>query len=119
MKDDDDDNIAVTFEYVPIDEYVVPSSFSLGKVENIKVTYTLMNGCYRFDDIHYENDEEGMIIAVKARVQLGVACTESITKGDYTLPIEIKEQKNYILKFWKGTDVNGENIFEKVSVPVN
>jgi hypothetical protein len=33
--------------------------------------------------------------------------------------VRASQEEDYIFKFWKGKDTNGENIFEEVIVPVN
>ena len=38
---------------------------------------------------------------------------------EYDLLVTAKQEEGYLFKFWKGTDNNGENIFEEVVVPVN
>ena len=108
-----------TFEYLAIDDYEVPTSFTFGEIDTIKVKYSLPNGCYSFDQIYYETRDTTRIIAVTALVALDKACTQAITQEEHEFTIRASQTEDYILKFFKGIDRNGENIFEEVIVPVN
>lgn len=114
-----DNEINFTYEFLPIDEYTTPDSFTFGEKDTIKVKYTLKNGCYSFDNIHYEYQDTARIVAVKAFIKLDEACAEVITQNEYKFIVTPNQQQDYVFKFYKGLDANGENIFEEVVVPVN
>ena len=111
----------VNFDYalLPIDEYTVPTSFTFGEKDTIKVKYSFPNGCYSFDNVYYEYLDTTRIVAIRALVSLEENCTLAIIEGNYDLIVTATQEEDYVFKFWKGTDSNGDNIFEEVIVPVN
>lgn len=115
----DNDRLRYDFEFLPIDEFMAPSSFTFGEKDTIKLKYTLKNGCYDFDGIYYEYADTTRIVAVRALISLDEACTLAISQNEYDLVVEATQEEDYVFKFFKGKDNNGENIFEEVVVPVN
>lgn len=115
----DNNRINYNYEFLPIDEFVAPTSFTFGEKDTIKLKYSLKNGCYYFDDIHYEYKDTTRIVAVRAIVDLDDVCTQAILQNDYNLIVTASQEEDYVFKFYKGKDNNGENIFEEVVVPVN
>lgn len=114
-----DKQVRYNYELLPIDEFTTPDSFTLGQKDTIKLKYTLKNGCYNFDGIYYEYLDTTRIIAARATVFLDQVCTESIIQNEYNLIVNANQEEDYVFKFYKGKDNNGENIFEEVVVPVN
>tara|TARA_R110002050_G_scaffold342_2_gene2215 strand:- start:1076 stop:1480 length:405 start_codon:yes stop_codon:yes gene_type:complete len=114
-----DDQVNYGYEILPIDEYTVPASFTFGEKDTVKVKYTLLNGCYNFDNIYYEYQDTARIVAVRAIVYVDENCTEMVTQKEYELIVTATQREDYLFKFYKGVDANGENIFEEVVVPVN
>lgn len=107
------------YEYLPIDEAITPDSFTFGEVDTVYVKYSLPNFCYSFDRIYYETQDTTRIIAVTSLVDLDGDCEETVVQEEYKIPIKATQQEDYVLKFFKGVDSNGENIFDEVIVPVN
>lgn len=119
---DDSESLAtdVVFELIPIDEYIVPNSFTFGEKETIKLKYSLPNGCYYFDNIYEEQQANGNVIAIRAVIDYSSSiCTTAIIQEEYDYEINIDQTEDYIFKFYKGTDTNGNIILEEVVVPVN
>lgn len=115
----DDHRINYNYELLPIDSYTTPASFTYGEKDTIKVKYSLKNGCYGFDGIHYEYHDTVRVVAVRAFVALDEVCTQAIIQNEYNLIVTATQEEDYVFKFYKGKDDNGENIFEEVIVPVN
>jgi hypothetical protein len=115
----DNDRVNLAFELLPIDEYTTPESFTFGQKDTIKIKYSLKNGCYYFDNIYYEYQDTTRIVAVRSIIDLDSNCTEAITQYDYDLVVTVAQEEDYVFKFYKGTDTNGDSIFEEVVVPVN
>jgi len=115
----DTDRVNLAYELLPIDEYTVPESFTFGEQDTINIKYSLKNGCYYFDNIYYEYQDTTRIVAVRAVVELDSNCTQAITQYDYDLVVTATQEKDYLFKFYKGQDANGDSIFEEVVVPVN
>jgi hypothetical protein len=115
----DDDGPKYNYELLPIDEAITPESFTFGETHDITIKYSLPNGCYQFNGLYYEYQDTTRVVAVNSRVRLDVACTEEIRQEEYTFPVNVNQEEDYVFKFWKGVDNDGENIFEEVVVPVN
>ena len=115
----DNDRVNLAFELLPIDEYTTPESFTFGQKDTIKIKYSLKNGCYYFDNIYYEYQDTTRIVAVRSIIDLDSNCTEAITQYDYDLVVTVAQEEDYVFKFYKGTDTNGDSIFEEVVVLVN
>lgn len=107
------------YEYLSIDEAIVPASFTFGEIDTITVKYTLPNGCYSYDRIYYQSKDTVRTVAVSALVELDEACTEELIQEEKKFAVKASQTKDYVFKFFKGTDSNGDNIFEEVIVPVN
>mgnify|MGYP003664315543 CR=1 FL=1 len=58
-------------------------------------------------------------MAVRALVVLDENCPEIITQKEHEIIVTATQKEDYVFKFYKGVDANGENIFEEVVVPVN
>ena len=119
LNNNNDDALNYNFELLPIDEYTTPASFTFGEIDTIKVKYSLKNGCYSFNNIYYEYKDTTRIVAVRSLVSLDQNCTLAIIQEEHKFAIRANQREDYLFKFWKGTDSNGENIFEEVVVPVN
>jgi nitrate/TMAO reductase-like tetraheme cytochrome c subunit len=109
----------LTHELLPIDEAIVPASFIFGQKDTIAIKYTLKNSCYHFDNLYYEYQDTARVVAVSAFVSLEDACAEIISQKEYKFAVNVTQQEDYVFKFWKGTDSNGENIFEEIIVSVD
>ena len=119
----DDDSLNspnIDFELLPIDEYIVPEQFTFGKKDTIKIKYTLNSGCYFFDGIHKETQEDGSIIlAVRSVIDYGATCTQEVTQYDYNYIITEDQTEDYVFKFYKGISTASNTVFDEVVVPVN
>jgi len=108
-----------TFEILTIDEYDVPDSFTVGEVDTVAVKYTLPNNCYSFENLYYEVQDTTRIVAVNSFVRLEENCSDVEVQEEYKFPIFVSQREDYVFKFYKGKDSNGEDIFDEVVVPVN
>ena len=118
-QNNDNSALNYTFEYIPIDSAITPTSLTLGEIDTISVKYSLPNSCYSFDRMYYEYKDSTRIVAVTALVKLDETCTQAIVQEEHKFTIRASQEQDYIFKFYKGKDSNGENIFEEVVVPVN
>ena len=108
-----------TFEILPIDEAIVPASFTFGEQDTIAIKYSLRSSCYSFDNLYYEYQDTTRIVAVRAYVSLDEACALVLTQKEYKFAVNVSQEEDYVFKFWKGTDDTGENIFEEIIVSVD
>ncbi|AUC21703.1 MULTISPECIES: hypothetical protein [Polaribacter] len=107
------------FEFMPIDEAITPESFTYGESDTITIKYSFPNDCYSFEQIYYETKDSTRTVAVTAMVLLDEECTEETVQEEKKFVVTASQTEDYIFKFFKGTDSEGENIFEEVIVPVN
>ena len=103
---------------LPIDEAETPEKFILNTIDTVKVKYTLPNACFSFYGLYYERKENERIIAIRALENLDEACASQVIERELDIPIEIVQQEDYVFKFWKGKDSDGNDIFDEVTVPV-
>ncbi|WP_299666925.1 hypothetical protein [uncultured Polaribacter sp.] len=114
-----DDTPNFTYGFVAIDEATTPTSFTYGEKDTIYLKYTLPNSCYHFNDVYYEYEDTTRIVAVRAFIDLDVECIEEEIEKEYELIVNVTQEEDYLFKFYKGKDIDGENIFEEVVIPVN
>ncbi|QOD62488.1 hypothetical protein H9I45_11250 [Polaribacter haliotis] len=114
-----DDTPNYTFEYVAIDEAITPASFTFGEKDTIFLKYTFKNACYNFDNVYYEYQDTARVVAIKAFVDLDATCTDVAIEKEHKFIVTATQRQDYLFKFFKGKDSDGENIFEEIVVPVN
>lgn len=115
----DDNNPNFSIATLAIKEAIVPEAFEFGQVYNITVFYDLPDDCHSFYDLFYQYDGSSRIVAINSIVRNDISCAEVITEKEFTFAVEASQQEDYTFKFWKGTDSNGNDIFDEVIVPVN
>ncbi|QTE21579.1 hypothetical protein [Polaribacter cellanae] len=107
------------YEIVAIDEAKTPESFTFGKRDTITLKYTFKNTCYNFDNVYYEYQDTVRVVAIRAFVDLDATCTDAAIEKEHKFIVTATQKEDYLFKFFKGKDSNGENIFEEIVVPVN
>ncbi|RKF05113.1 hypothetical protein C8N26_0514 [Tenacibaculum lutimaris] len=115
----DDDGPNFRYEFLKIDSAETPESFTFGEVDTIKIKYTLPNSCYAFDGLYYQKVDTTRIVAGTAIVNLDGACTEELREEEYAFTVEATQVEDYVFKFWKGKNEEGEDVYEEVVIPVN
>ena len=115
----DDNTTDFEIETLTIKEAIVPSEFNFGSNHNITIIYDLPSGCHSFYELFYQYEDTARIVAVNSLVNENIACTDALIEQEFTFTVNVLQREDYIFKFWKGTDSNGENIFEEIIVPVN
>lgn len=113
-----DDSSNLSLETLPIKEAVVPEEFVFGQSYTLKVIYDLPDGCHSFYNLFYQYDGPVRIVAINSLVDNASACTLALIEKEHTFVVKAIQQEDYIFKFWKGIDDNGDDIFEEVIVPV-
>lgn len=116
---DDENSSNFNVVTLPIKSAIVPEEFNLGTRHSITVTYELPNGCHSFYNLFYQYEDNSRVVAINALLNEELACTEAIIELEYTFLVNVVQEEDYIFKFWKGLDEDGENIFEEIRVPVN
>jgi len=116
----DDDSSNLSIETLPIKEAIVPTEFIFGESYTLKVIYDLPSGCHSFYDLFYQYEGTARIVAINSIVDNNqTGCTLALIEKEYTFIVNVRQQEDYTFKFWKGTDGNGDDIFEEIVVPVS
>lgn len=113
----DDDNI--DFEFIPIEEVVIPESFTLGEVYQIDVTYFRPTTCHAFHDLYYVAEENQRTVAVINIIYDNLNCqpiTDQLMETSFNF--HVAYDQTYVFKFWQGLDENEDDIFLTYEVPV-
>lgn len=115
----DDNNISYTYDVLPVDSYVVPTSFTLGETYEIKLKYQKPTSCHLYQGIYYDKNLNTRTIAIQTAVQNNQACTLQIPPiSEVSFNFMVNNNGSYIFKFYKGKNTSGEDIFESVEIPV-
>jgi hypothetical protein len=115
----DNDSPTYTYQVLPVDSYVVPASFNLGKTYEIKLKYQKPTSCHIYQGIYYEKNLNIRTIAVQTAVQNNQVCTLEIPPlSEVSFNFFVTNTGSYIFKFYKGEDAAGKDIFEEVEIPV-
>ncbi|MDX1470712.1 MAG: hypothetical protein R3213_04385 [Flavobacteriaceae bacterium] len=105
--------------FMPISEVELPESFVFGQSYNIKVYYNVPSNCYSFSNFFFQDEDNIKTIAVINSVLTNVMCETYTNVTDVaSFDLRIDRNESYIFKFWKGKNVNGEDDYYVVEVPV-
>lgn len=114
-----DDDTTYTYSVLPVESYIVPTSFTLGETYEIKLKYQKPTSCHIFQGIYYDKNLNTRTIAIQTAVKNNQICTQEIPPlSETSFNFIVLNNGSYIFKFYKGKDTNGEDIFENVEIPV-
>lgn len=114
-----DDGEKYHLELLAVEEATVPDSFELDGVYEIKIKYYRPTSCHSYDGLYYDKHLNIRTIAVRNIVFERNNCVPVNTElTEVSFNFHVTNNGSYVFKFWKGTDANGENIFEEIEVPV-
>lgn len=113
-----DDNREQYFQYVPITEVQIPNEFTFGETYQIRVSYTLPNGCYSFYNYDYVYEGTARIVGTVAIVDDNLVCIQTTVEGEYIINVEVRQTETYIFKFWQRTNNQGTDEYLIIEVPV-
>lgn len=113
------DGTRVHFELIPIESVVLPTTFTANTVNEIEVTYARPSSCHGFEGFYYTRDGFNRTIAVLNYVIEEQGCLPLLNQlQTQILKFKPTTAGTYLLKFWKGKDANGVNLYEEFSVVV-
>ena len=113
------DGPRVHLELVPVETVVLPTTFTANTVNEIEVTYSKPSSCHGFEGFYYTKDASTRTIAVINYVIEEQGCLPLLNQlQTQVLKFKPTTAGTYLLKFWKGKDANGVNIYEEFSVDV-
>jgi hypothetical protein len=113
------DGPRVRLELVPVETVVLPTTFTANTVNEIEVTYSRPSSCHGFEGFYYTKDDLNRTIAVLNYVIEEQGCLPLLNQlQTKILRFKPATAGTYLLKFWKGKDANGVNLYEEFSVVV-
>ena len=113
------DGPRVHLELLKVESVVLPTTFTANTVNEIEVTYSKPSSCHGFEGFYYTKDAETRTIAVLNYVIEEQGCLPLLNQlQTQILRFKPATAGTYLLKFWKGKDANGVNIYEEFSVVV-
>jgi hypothetical protein len=104
---------------LPIDEAITPDHFTYRTSDTIVLKYTLPSACFYFKDVYYSKERNTRVVAINVIEDLDKTCNEATIEKEIKLPIHVLQDKDYIFKFYKGKDTEGNLIFDEITVPVD
>lgn len=117
--DDDYNDHDYHLEYIGVVSADLPDEFIYGRTYRINVTIELPNSCYYFyNQYDYFYEGTSRLIYPIVHVDDGVPCTQNIRETTFSIPVQALQFEPYIFKFYQGEDVNGQDLFLTVEVPV-
>ena len=106
-------------EYTSVKGAELPDEFIYGRTYRIDITIELPNSCYYFyNQYDYFYEGTSRLIYPIAHVDDGVPCTPNITETTFSIPVQARQFEPYIFKFYQGEDVDGQDMFLTIEVPV-
>ncbi len=119
VDDDSVNGVEYNFEFIPIEDVVIPDSFVLGATYQIDVTYFRPTTCHAFHDFYYVADEEERTVAVISVVYENSNCEPLEDElVEVSFDFKVVYDHTYVFKFWQGEDEAGEDIFLTYEIPV-
>ena len=113
------DGPRVHFELLKVESVVLPTTFTANTVNEIEVTYSRPSSCHGFEGFYYTRDGFNRTIAVLNYVIEEQGCLPLLNQlQTKILRFKPATAGTYLLKFWKGKDANGVNLYEEFSVVV-
>lgn len=113
------------YEILPVESFKVPESVNFGQTYEIKLTYKRPTACHFYEGCYYKTELNSTIVGIQTYVLDKEDChtlenQESI-EVSFNFRVEGVQSaaQPYKFKFYKGTDANGNDIFEEVIIPVN
>ncbi|MFK7833301.1 MAG: hypothetical protein AB8B52_08495 [Winogradskyella sp.] len=115
---DDDTNVILGTEILPIESVEMPESFVLNETYEIHITYNRPSNCYQFYDFYYEINQNERTVGIINTVYDNPSCIEEEESVTVTLNFRVVSTETYLFKFYQGQDEEGEDLYYLVEVPV-
>ena len=114
-----DDGPNVHYETLPIEDVVIPYSFTIGETYPIGIKYYRPTSCHGFNGFYYDKELNIRTIAVQSVVVESSTC-ETLTNDlvEDVLYFKVTSNGSYIFKFWQGKDAQGQDMYLEIEVPV-
>lgn len=112
----------VAYELLPVSEVQMPQNFNVNKENNIKIKFVRPTECHEFNKFYLEDDNSTKIIAIESTVLKNknedCATLQNENVAMQILKFNPDRAGAYTLKFWKGKDTNGVDLFLTYTISV-
>lgn len=117
--DDDRSDYNYYFEFLPIEEVVIPEAFELDSTYQIEVSYYRPSNCHTFHDFYYVAEENERTVAVINIADDYSDCEELEDELiDVSFNFIAVYDQTYVFKFWQGENEAGEDIYLTYEIPI-
>ena len=107
------------YETLPIESVIMPEEFELGSTHQISMTYLRPSGCHVFNDFYFVSEGNQRTIAIINTVFSDQECeTFEYELEEVSFNFQVNSFEDYVFRFWQGEDINGNDIYYVVEVPV-
>jgi hypothetical protein len=97
----------------------MPTEFQYGHTYEISMTYLKPSGCHVFNDFYYLSELNQRTIAIITTVFPNQNCENFENEEvEVTFNFRVNDIDPYVFRFWQGEDVNGNDTYYIVEVPV-
>ena len=114
----EDETIRSILEILPIESASMPQFLEFGQTYEINLSYIKQSNCHTFNDIYYQKDGNERTIAIITSVYPGTNCLTSYDEVETSFDFIVNDTGSYIFKFWQGKDINGNDLYLTMEVPV-
>jgi hypothetical protein len=116
----EDDRPNFHYEILAVEDFEIPDTFDYLSTHEIKLYYKLPSNCHTFGGIYFERFLNERTVGIQSIVTNRANCLANEDEMlETSFNFEVISKENYLFKFYKGKDANGNNIFEEVEIPVN
>ena len=115
-----DEGESYGYEILPIESIDLPHEFVLNETYDIDFTFLRPTNCHWYYDIFISAEDENRTVGVTSIVYENSNCIEMNEDNiaEQTFRFRVIYNQTYVFHIWKGTDVNGEDVYEVYEVPV-
>ena len=108
-----------SYNVLPIESHTLPETFKMGETYEIKLKYQKPTACHIFQGIYYAKDGNTRTIGIQVAVKNNQTCTNEVPEvSETSFKFTVTSAGPYIFKFYKGTDIEGKDLFDEVEVEV-
>lgn len=108
-------------EFLPITNVLIPEVIYKDKPVDIFLYYTVPTFCHTFKDIFYSAKNNERTVAILSTVIQKDSCntkTDSVKTDKTSFKFNAEEFGDYKLKFWKGKDEKGTDVYSIYNIKV-
>ena len=126
---DDDKQLEVHYELLPISRCNMPYTFTSGETYEFTMIYKMPTTCHTYKGIYFEGDGTTKTVAIQSLVYERPDCqtidyssdsqpAPEVAITNYNFKATAPPGSVYTFKIWTGKDEQGEDTYYDVTVPV-